>query len=195
MTKANDVTVVIPVHPARMKNGMFMRAMNSIAVQTLPAAAVAVAVDVHREGAAKTRQRALMAAETPWVAFLDSDDLFKPIHLERLMAHALETGADFVFSWFDVLGGWDPFPDNFAPPFDPANPIETTVTTLVRTGIAQQVGFRALDRGQINSGEDRFFTLGCIEAGAQISHLKERTWIWSHHGGNTSGLPGKGDAK
>lgn len=172
-----------------------MRAMNSVVMQTLPAAAVAVAADIHREGAAKTRQRALMTVQTPWVAFLDSDDMFKTNHLERLMGHAQETGADFVFSWFDVLGGWDPFPDNFAPPFDPANPVETTVTTLVRTGIAQKVGFHALDRGEINSGEDRFFTLGCIEAGAYISHLKERTWYWSHHGGNTSGLPGKGDDK
>jgi glycosyltransferase involved in cell wall biosynthesis len=174
---------------------MLTRALNSVAVQTLPAAAISVAMDLHREGAAKTRQRGLDAVQTPWVSFLDSDDFFKPFHLKDLMTHAQETGADFVFSWFDMNGGIDPFPGNFAPPFDPANPIETTVTTLVRTGLAKEVGFQALDRGQINSGEDRFFTLGCIEAGAIISHLKKRTWYWSHHGLNTSGLAGRGDAR
>lgn len=174
---------------------MLSRAVSSVAVQTLPAAAISIAMDLNREGAAKTRQRALEAVQTPWVAFLDSDDFFKKNHLEDLMDHAQSTGADFVFSWFDMNGGVDPFPGNFAPEFNPAAPIETTVTTLVRTGLAKQVGFQALDRGEVNSGEDRFFTLGCIEAGAIISHLKKRTWYWSHHGLNTSGLPTKGDAR
>ena len=39
-----------------------------------------------------------------------------------------------------------------------------------------------------------FFTIGCMQAGALISHLKEKTWIYAHHGLNTSGLPTKGDA-
>lgn len=175
---------------------MLLRALNSVLVQTRPAAAVSLAMDVHGEGAAKTRQRALEAAQTPWVAFLDSDDFYKPQHLERMMAHAQQTGADFVYSWFEVLGGFDPFPStHFTNDWDPDDPIETTVTTLVRTGLAKSVGFQALDRGEVNSGEDRFFTIGCMEAGALISHLKEKTWFYAHHGGNTSGLPTKGDAR
>lgn len=196
MTTDNDVTVVIPAHPARARNGMLMRALLSVATQTHPAAAISVAMDVHREGAAKTRQRALEAARTPWVAFLDSDDMFKPQHLRRMLTHADETGADFVYSWFEVLGGADPFPStHFTNDWNPDDPIETTVTTLVRTDLAKQVGFQALDRGETNSGEDRFFTLGCMNAGAHISHLKEKTWYYAHHGMNTSGLPGKGDAR
>lgn len=195
MTSEFDITVAIPAHPARLRNNMLTRAVNSVTSQTAPAAAVSIAIDLGREGAAPTRQRALEAVQTPWVAFLDSDDIFKPNHLKDLMAHAVETGADFVFSWFDMLGGIDPFPDNFAPPFDPANPIETTVTTLVRTDLAKSVGFYAIDRGQVNSGEDRRFTLECIAAGAKISHLKKKTWYWAHHGANTSGLPGRGDAR
>lgn len=196
MTNESDITVVIPAHPARARNGMLLRALNSVLVQTYPAAAVSVAMDVHREGAAATRQRALAAAQTPWVAFLDSDDFFKPQHLERMIKHAQETGADFVYSWFEVLGGNDPFPStHFTNDWNPDDPIETTVTTLVRTGLAKQVGFKALDRGEINSGEDRYFTLGCMEAGAIISHLKEKTWFYAHHGANTSGLPTKGDAR
>jgi glycosyltransferase involved in cell wall biosynthesis len=187
----NDITVVIPSIPVRPH--LLERAIGSVARQTLPAAAISIAVDTHREGAAATRQRALDAVTTPWVAFLDDDDMFKNEHLERLLAHALETEADFVYSWFEMLGGGDPFPStHFTEPFDPENPIETTITTLVRTELAKQVGFQALNRGHnINSGEDRFFTLGCLAAGAKISHLVERTWFWCHHLGNTSGLPTK----
>jgi glycosyltransferase involved in cell wall biosynthesis len=181
---------------------MFNSAMESVAAQTHPAAAVSVAVDVDRQGAAPTRQRALEAVQTPWVAFLDSDDLFLPRHLELLSKHAQDTAADFVYSWFQVLTKDgrvidDPiFPiTHYLNPFDPDDPIETTITTLVRTELAQQVGFVALDRGHdVNSGEDRRFTLECMKAGASISHLVRRTWLYRHHGQNTSGLPTKGDA-
>lgn len=187
------ITVVTPSIPPRAL--MLARALRSAALQSLPPAALSVAVDVNREGAPATRQRALEAVRTEWVAFLDDDDVFKPNHLELLSQHAQETGADFVYSWFEVPGGMDPFPEtHYTNPFNPDDPIETTVTTLVRTELAQQVGFQALDRGEINTGEDRYFTLGCLEAGAKISHLVAKTWYWFHHSGNTSGLPTKGDS-
>lgn len=200
------ITVVTPTHPARFVNGMMVRCQQSVAAQTLLPDAHAIAIDVDREGAAATRERALMMATTDFVAFLDSDDFFFAEHLEELMNHQQETGADFVYSWFKIFqetawGGQlldhDPvFPStHFTRPFDPENPIETTITTLVRTELAKEVGFKALNRGHtINSGEDRYFTLGCLEKGAKISHLVKKTWAWSHHGGNTSGLPTKGDA-
>ena len=187
------ITVVMASIPPRgvLRNA----ALSSVAAQTLQPAAVSLAIDVDKQGAAATRDRALQAAQTPWVAFLDDDDAFMPQHLEHVYAHAMETDADFVYSWFQVIGGTDPFPPgHFLNPFNPEDPIETTITTLVRTDLAKQVGFKALDRGQINSGEDRYFTLGCLEAGANIQHLVERTWYWRHHGMNTSGLPTKGDA-
>lgn len=88
------------------------------------------------------------------------------------------------------MGGRDPFPPtHYRDPFDPQKPIETTITVLVRTDLAQQVGFQRLNRGETNSGEDRFFTLGCLAAGARIEHLVEKTWLWHHNSGNTSGLP------
>lgn len=197
------ITIVTPSHPARMTNGMFTRAMNSVATQTLPPAAISVAVDVDKQGAAPTRQRALDAATTEWVAFLDSDDLFLPMHLQVLAEHALESGADYVYSWFKVVTQDgriledDPIfpPGHYLNPFDPTDPIETTITTLVRTDLAKQVGFQFLDRGhRVNSGEDRRFTLGVLEAGGTISHVVAKTWLWCHHGRNSSGLPGKGDA-
>lgn len=193
MTEKNTVALVMPSLPIRTR--MRNRALASVNAQTHPVSALAVVIDYDREGAWATRQRALEmagAAGTEWIAFLDDDDEWKPQHIQRCLEHATETGADFVYSWFDVAGGRDPFPStHFTNPFNPADPIETTITTVVKTELALSVGFQRLNRGEVNSGEDRFFTLGCLEAGAKISHLVEKTWIWHHDSGNTSGLPSR----
>jgi hypothetical protein len=204
--------VITPVHPIRVINGKLERAARSVHAQTLLPDAHVIAVDNDREGAAVTRNRALMSARSDWVAFLDSDDMFLPKHLQWLMRHAEETGADFVYSWFKIIQEFadgttriledDPvFPmTHYLDPFDPDNPIETTTTVLARTELAQSVGFQALDRGEVNSGEDRFFTMGCLAAGAKVSHLVRKSWLWSHAWldgktmANTSGLPTRGDA-
>jgi hypothetical protein len=200
------ITVAIPAHPARLGNGgMLTRALNSVAIQKLPPAAVSVAVDVEGEGAPATRQRALDAVRTPWTAFLDSDDTLRAGHLKALLECALETEADYVYSWYhivDKLGriwqGKDVLP-HFGKEFDPDNPTQTTITVLVRTELAKAIGFRQPPEGAtINGeryGEDFQFTVECVKAGAKIVHLPVRTWYWSHHGANTSGRPDQGDAR
>lgn len=206
------ISVIIPAHPARARNGLLQQAVASVWAQTLPPDAVHIAMDNDREGPAVTRQRALMAATTDYVAFLDSDDLFLPRHLELLLKHIEATGASMCYSWFKVLQHFadgttnilehDPvFPvTHYLNEFDPDDPIETTITTMVRTDLAQKVGFRELERGEKNSGEDRYFTMACVEAGATIRHLRRKTWLWRHWQlpdgtpGNTSGRPTKGDA-
>lgn len=214
MPAPNTISVVTPVHPARLRSGLFADCVGSVALQTLLPEAHCVAIDTERAGAAATRDRALRMASTQWVAFLDSDDMFLARHLELMLRHALDREADFVYSWFKV---WQQAPSqgvdrileddpifpvtHYLNDFDPDDPIETTVTTLVRTELAQSVGFVPLDRGHdANSGEDYNFLLGCLKAGAKVSHLKRRTWLWRHWSlrdgapGNTSGLPTKGDA-
>lgn len=218
------VSVIIAAHPARARNGLLAEAVNSVWAQTRLPDALHVAIDHDGAGAPATRQRALDAVTTDWVAFLDSDDMFLPKHLEWCLAHAETTGADFVYPWFKIL---QQFPDgqrnlvewdgkkekadgvfpagHYLNDFDPANPIETTITVLVRTELAKRVGFRALDRGQVNTGEDRAFTLDCLHAGAKIVHLRRFSWLWRHHWtgrdaagkllpGNTSGHSTRGDA-
>lgn len=213
MPSPDTISIVTPTHPGRIRNGMLQRALDSAYAQTWTPDAVCLAIDTESQGAAATRDRALQMARTEWVAFLDSDDILQPKHLQWLLAHALEQEADFVYSWFRVLQqapdgstrvlDHDPiFPaTHYLNDFDPADPIETTITTLVRTEIAQAVGFKPLDRGHgQNSGEDYGFLLGCLAAGAKVSHLKRRSWLWTHHQlpngerGNTSGLAGQGDA-
>lgn len=209
----DTISVVTPTHASRMRpGGMYWEAMASVAQQTLLPDAICTAIDRRGEGAAPTRQRALLQVCTEWTAFCDSDDILMPRHLELLLKCALDRELDFVYSWFKIL---QQFPDgrrnvleddpifpatHYLNEWDPVNPIETTVTTLVRTELAQSVGFTALDRGHdANSGEDFNFTLGCQTAGGKIGHLRRKTWLWRHHQlpggimGNTSGLPHKGD--
>lgn len=193
-----NITVVIPSIPPRAE--MLKTAIGSCLAQTLPPASLAVALDTHRVGAGATRDRALHTVRSDWVTFLDDDDWMLPQHLERLSACAEETGADYVYSYFWLARGYgamltedDPL-SHFGEVFDPADPIQTTVVTLVRTELAQTVGYNSPPRSaEINGqrwGEDYEFTLKCVEAGACVVHLPERTWVWNHHGLNTSGQPG-----
>jgi len=196
---SNLVTVVIPSIPPRVR--LLRRAVYSVLNQTYPVAGISIAVDNDREGAGPTRQRALDGVITPWVAFLDDDDEFLPLHLELLLDHAKQTDADYAYSWFKVVRSDgvimedDPVfpPGHYLNPWDDANPRQTTVTTLVKTELAKQVRFvpppgeDTID-GQ-RWGEDWQFTLGCLAAGAKISHLVAKTWLWHHDSKNTSGQP------
>jgi glycosyltransferase involved in cell wall biosynthesis len=187
------VTVVTPFHAQRRANGMLDRAARSVQAQTVPVHHI-LAEDIHHLGAAITRAHGLALVETEWTAFLDSDDEMDPDHIEHLLACATEAGADYVYPWFRVVGGTDPFPMFYGRPFDPACPNSTTITILVRTELAKQVGFAADPTVQV-AGEDFLFTKGCIAAGAKIVHLPRRSWTWHHGPQNTSGLPTRGDAR
>jgi hypothetical protein len=166
-----------------------------------------IAMDVEHKGAAWTRQRALEANPYEWTAFLDSDDWFDVHHLKRLTEVARATDADYVYSWYWLAYGEvgmervtdvDPVfpPGHFLDPWDKFRPRHTTITVMVKTELAREVGFVTVpDDGEYahRQGEDYAFTLGCNELG-KIVHVPERTWFWHHHGQNTSGVPGRGDA-
>lgn len=188
------VTVVIPYHPSRMHNGMLLRALDSIEAQTMQPESVITVEDNIRAGATRTRQRGLDAVSTELVTFLDSDDEMLPHHLETLYTGLREHGADMTYSWYRVVGGTDPRPKEFGLEWDPKNPRQTTIVTLSKTDLAQQVGFVEItDRHRQQSGEDWYFTQGMNKIG-KIVHIPKRTWLWYHHGYNTSGMPTKGDA-
>lgn len=199
-----EIGVVTINHPGR-DTDMLARAARSVAAQQLPARAHIIVTDVNRRGASFTRQEALQLNPYPWTAFLDSDDWFMPQHLRRLAEEQVATGADYVYSWFKLVLHnkaltYDPvFPTtHFTEPWDPANPRQTTITVLVRTELALEVGFIEPEPDGTfadghKKGEDWYFTLGCNERG-KIHHFAERTWYWHHHGKNTSGTPGEGDA-
>jgi hypothetical protein len=203
------ITVVIPSIPPRA--GLLRRAVASVLAQSTPAVALSIAVDTRKQGAAVTRQRALDAVQTRWVAFLDDDDEFLPQHLFSLAAATLDYDALYVWSRFQTAipqpgrrgqrgdfqlrDGPAPLGAGTFEQWNPEQPAQTTITTLVSTELARDVGgFAPPGSGEIDgqrAGEDWDFTLRCVAAAGadRMRHVPEVTWLWHHHANNTSGLP------
>lgn len=195
-----DITVVVPTIPER--TAMLTRALASAAAQTLPPRAVIIQADHDGAGSAATRNQALECVRTPWVAFLDDDDEFLPHHLERLSQAALDAGADVAYPLPLVIGPdgeeiprqweWGGGPEFDGPTLERQSYI--TVSSLVRTGFARLVGGFEFIQGENGLNDDHGFYLKLYRAGAIFTHVHEPTFIWHHHGGNTSGQTSRGDA-
>lgn len=199
---SHDVTVVIPSIPPRGR--MLARAMESVARQTRSPSTLVVTLDHDRAGAARNRDRGLAMVTTEYVAFLDDDDELYPEHLQILMDAITAEGAALVYPWFDVgSGGTDPFPSLFGQPWDNTAPHQVPVTFLARTDAIRSVGGFShewdpsqgddpgVDEQGNRAGEDYRLILRLAERRAKIVHVPQRTWIWHHHGSNTSGLPSR----
>ncbi len=197
------VTMVMPVHPARWK-GFVRRALRSVLAQTTPASAMSIVADLEREGAGPTRDRAMAAVQTEWIAFLDSDDEWHPDHIAELLACAEDSGADVIYSACRVIHTQlgeipqgDPHFEVWGRPGRPFNAellrrkSYLPVTSLVRTELAQQSSFVPPDGSHY---DDWGFYLGLLDLGAQFVHLPQITWTWHHGPHNTGGQPTKGDA-
>jgi hypothetical protein len=185
------ITVVTPTILDR--HVMLNRAMYSVAMQDHPAHAISVAIDVGRvEGAWGTRTRAMEAAQTEWIAFLDDDDTFHTWHLKRCVEAQKESGADIIVPWFEVVGGLDPFPECRGVQVDPdptAGMPAFGITCLVRRSIIVDNGLKFLNREETGVPEDYHFWLSCRAAGAAFHSIPDETWAYYHHGLNTSGRP------
>lgn len=188
-------TAVIPAHPPRVANGLLGRAVQSVLAQSLPVDAISIAIDNERRGAWHTRQRALEAVNTDWTLFLDSDDEWLPHHHQIHREWAAAHDADIVYSWFQIIPETcvDPFPEwFFTEPWDPERPRHTTMTIMVKTELAQSIGFTPFEPGAAVGNEDWRFLQECFERKSKIVHIpNERSWLWHWDppDGNTSGLP------
>jgi glycosyltransferase involved in cell wall biosynthesis len=184
----NDITVAIPTIPPRAGTGIELaRAIESVKTQTLPVDAISIAIDLDRQGAAATRQRALDGVITKWVAFLDDDDWYYPTYLETCMRLAVEHQADVVYTWFD---GNNPFPMHRGRQWNPDDPHHLTMTLFVRTELAKVVGFTTdHPEGWILPQEDWQFILGLRDIGAKFVGTDEVLWHYTVNGSNTSGRP------
>lgn len=188
------VTVVIPT--IKPRKGFLRRAVNSIMAQTYDGIVpIEIALDRDHDGAAATRNRALMKVRTPWVAFLDDDDYFLPNHLEVLLNYASDdydvyyTGCEVISPDFEVIPHQEEW-GRFGKDFDPELLKQKSyipVTSLVRTSLAQDALFGPPPHDKSCPYDDWGFYLRVLQNGGKFLHIPQVTWIWHHHGRNTGG--------
>lgn len=187
------IGVLITSHGERTKNGMLSRCIQSVLDQERVPDQMVVAIDHGGVlGAAANKQAALNCITTDFCAVIDSDDWMLSEHIKTLEEAQELSNADLVYSWFlTEPPGNDPFPEYFfTDPWDHSFPRHTTTTIMGRTSIMKKIGYSAdPNPSSPQSDDDWRMTLGMVELGASIYHVPERTWVWNHHGKNTSGLP------
>lgn len=64
---------------------------------------IRVVVNDENMGVARTRNRGLSLFRGEYVAFLDSDDYWKPRMLEKMLDRAKETGADIIYCSYELV--------------------------------------------------------------------------------------------
>jgi hypothetical protein len=132
-----DITVVTATCPGR--EALLAECMASVDAAGLPQI---VDMDEDREGPAAVRNRLAELVTTPWVVFLDDDDLLYPRYAEIVAPHFEH--SDMVYTGWDLEGAEDPQPI----PLDPfllswRNTIP--VTAAVRTEVFRAVGGFSVD--------------------------------------------------
>lgn len=190
----DSVTVIVPHIPTRIVE--LERALASVWRQTHQPDAVIVQTDNRRVGSALTRNRALCYnLSTNWVAFLDDDDELLPNHLEVLLSRAARDLPGVVYSGCRVVDRfgfevpqreeWGRFGQEFNADLLRRRSY-IPVTSLVSVYVAQKAFFEAPAGSDY---DDWGFYLRALDNGARFVHVPEVTWIWHHHGHNTSGRP------
>lgn len=187
---------------------MLAAAFASAVDQEHKAEAIIVQYDSERRGAATTRNEALKAVRTHWVAFLDSDDWLYPNHLQVLLDAAEQSGADLVYPYFDTDGPDVLCTSQFGKIVSPEGVPFTEeqkawmyhrggfipVTHLCRTdrikragGFPQQGKFPVKEGNVSGDCEDFGLLLRLLDRGARFHHVPVRTWFYRQHGANTGG--------
>lgn len=204
------ITVVIPTIEGREE--LLQRAVDSVWDQLYQPAEVLVEIDTGRTGAAATRNRALDRVRTPWVAWLDDDDVLLPNHLSSVVAwHLAATDAgeeaDLYYPGMIAVGGRDPLacPVNsvlvnpYCVPFREeqkqhllrvGNFIPITWVgrvSLIRSVFGFPEPWADASKGSGRIEEDYGLLVNMLHAGGRFMHVPARTWRYFFHEANTGG--------
>jgi hypothetical protein len=179
------VTLITPTRPGREAQLAECRA--SVEAQTEPVAHLSL-LDAALAGPAATRNKLLNLVQTPYVGFLDDDDLLDPEHVESLMALMVNgAGPDLAWSRCRLF---------FAPGVDPIRILQPLridyglmcrsgrnyipVTVIAKTDAIRSAGcFDEADRY-----EDYALWCRMFAAGARFAHLPRITWTYRFLGEN-----------
>lgn len=136
-------------------------------------------------GGSKARNTGIDAAESKYIAFLDSDDAFMPNHLANALS-VLESDANICTYTQVIVDRGDGV--TFLKPPRPLNPKEhisdylmrergfiQTSTLIVPTELAKKVRFNE----EISFGQDTDFAIRLASAGAEFRMLPEPGAIWN----------------
>lgn len=150
-------------------------------------------------GPSAARNVGFRAARGTWTALLDSDDLWRPDRLQRLLRHADE--AEFIadnLMAFDAAAGVESGPvyhglsDGYLTMTDFLLPAAADrhdfgyLQPLVRTDFLRR--HRIAYREDVRAGEDLLFNLGILAAGGRAYYVDEPLYIYTTPVGLISGL-------
>lgn len=169
------ITVVIPTIEERAD--MLAEALESVGKQTVGEPAVLVAVDSDRVGPAEVRNRLVEQVCTPWILFLDDDDLLHADYLETVMPSFDE--SDIVYTWC-VEDGFNVGLDRLFDEVELKRANYIPVTICVKTEL-----FRSI--GGFPSGvayEDWAMYLKFLDVGAKWTLIPEKKWTYRRHDGS-----------
>jgi len=140
-------TVIIPV--ANYHRDSFQDALTSVEQQTVPTETIVIH-DEHNRGAGWARNQGARKVSTPFVCFLDADDILAPTFVEQTAQHYRQ--GRFVYTdWIRHDGERINLPDCTEQPGWQAGEIIQLVTTLLPTELYQAAdGFDE----QLPTGED-----------------------------------------
>jgi len=142
---------------------------------------------------AASRNQGISATSAPFIAFLDSDDIWYPGKLEKCLKR-IEDGYDLVCHGEKWVGPGDQRRDVYYGPEQRAsfrnllyegNCISTSAVLVKRT-LVDAAGYFSEDPAIITA-EDYDFWLKLARAGARIGFLRELLGEYRIHGGNQSG--------
>lgn len=192
-----SISVIVPTIPPRWESRE--RVLAEVHAQTRQADEVIVVTDFKGDGAAVSRNIGLNSAAGDYVAFFDDDDRMYPRHLQRLEHTLLETGADLIYPWHDLVPSIpNPLGDRLGMPFGRTEKESILhgvnfipIAVLVRKELLVEVGgftdFK-LTRWDHTKCEVLDAWQKLLKAGARFAHCPYATWAAVRNGENTAGL-------